>query len=72
MVAFLLFLKMKGDPLGKYWVVYPLVRLLDDAGWMAYFGNPYLSWYIRNFGVFFLSVSFAFGLDGWGTAEIQK
>ena len=72
LTAFLLFVERKGNSLGKYWVVYPFARLLYDVGWMAYFDNPYPSWYINDFGVFFLCMAPAFVLDSWGTAEIRK
>ncbi len=72
LTAFLLFLERKGNSLGKYWIVYPFSRLLYDVGWMAYFGNPYPSWYINDFGAFFLCMALAFVIDSWGTAEVRK
>ena len=72
LTAFLLYLERKGNPLGKYWVVYPFVRLLYDVGWMAYFGNPYPTWYIQDFGAFFLCMAPAFVIDSWGTRELRE
>lgn len=71
LTAFLLFLERKGHRLGKYWVLYPMARLFYDVGWMAYFGNPYPSWYIRNCGGFVLCMAPAFVLDAWGTTEVR-
>jgi hypothetical protein len=72
LTAFLLYLERTGNPLGKYWVIYPFARLLYDVGWMVYFGNPYPSWYVNDFGAFFLCMAPAFVVDSWGTQELRK
>ena len=71
LMVFLLYLERKGHPLGGYWIFYPIVRLLYDVGWMAYFGNPYPSWYIRDFGAFLVCMAPAFIIDSWGLHSIR-
>jgi hypothetical protein len=71
LTLFLLYFERKGNPLGKYWVVYPFVRLIYDVGWMTYFGNPYPSWYIQDFGSFLLCMAPAFVIDSWGISLVR-
>jgi len=66
LMVFLLYLERKDHPLGGYWILYPIIRLFYDISWMAYFGNPYPSWYIRDFGAFLICIAAAFVIDAWG------
>jgi hypothetical protein len=71
LTAFLLYLERKSNPLGRYWVVYPFLRLVYDVSWMAYFRNPYPSWYIQDFGSFLLCMAPAFVIDSWGLSSVR-
>ncbi len=72
LVAYLLYLERKGNPIGKYWILYPIFRLLSDVGWMAYFQNPYPSWYAQDFGAFIVSMPVALILDHWGLGGVAR
>jgi len=39
---------------------------------MAYFGNPYPSWYVQDFGAFLVCMAPAFVIDAWGTSPVAK
>ncbi len=71
LMAFLLYLERKGNVIGRYWIIYPCVRLINDVGWMAYFNNPYPSWYIQDFGAFLLCMALAFVIDSWGISSVR-
>jgi len=71
LMAFLLYLERKGNAIGRYWIIYPCVRLIYDVGWMVYFKNPYPSWYIQDFGAFILCMAPAFVIDSWGVSSVR-
>jgi len=68
LVAFLLYIERRGNPIGKYWILYPIVRVFYDVGWMVYWHNPYPSWYVQDFGAFLVCMAPAFAIDTWGSS----
>ncbi|MBI3738499.1 MAG: hypothetical protein HY258_05580, partial [Chloroflexi bacterium] len=70
LTAVLLYLERTGSPIGKYWVLYPIFRLLYDVSWMAYFQNPYPSWYMQDFGAFLVCMPVALVVDYLGIRDI--
>lgn len=71
LAAVLLYLERQGSPIGKYWVLYPIFRLIYDVGWMAMAGNPYPSWYARDFGAFLICMPVALVIDHIGMRDIK-
>ncbi|MBN1936602.1 MAG: hypothetical protein JW934_18210 [Anaerolineae bacterium] len=71
LVAVLLYLERQGNSIGKYWVVYPIFRLVYDVSWMAIAGNPYPSWYVQDFGAFLICMPIALIIDHFGIRDIQ-
>jgi len=71
LVAVLLYLERRGNSIGKYWVVYPVFRLIYDVSWMIFAGNPYPSWYVHDFGAFLICMPLALVIDHLGTRDVQ-
>lgn len=70
LAAVLLYLERQGSSIGKYWVVYPIFRLIYDVSWMAFAGNPYPSWYVQDFGAFLICMPLALVIDHFGIREV--
>jgi hypothetical protein len=70
LVAVLLYLERQGSSIGKYWVIYPVFRLVYDVSWMVIAGNPYPSWYVQDFGAFLICLPLALVIDHIGIKDI--
>lgn len=71
LTAVLLYLERQGSSIGKYWVIYPVFRLIYDISWMVIAGNPYPSWYAQNFGAFLICMPLALVIDHFGIRDVQ-
>lgn len=71
LTALLLYLERQGSSIGRYWVLYPIFRVVFDVGWMMYAGNPYPSWYVQDLGAFVICMPLMLVIDNIGIQHVQ-